>query len=112
MASNRARSLFPFGAKSVFSQPDPLMGIFYGMGFPIFSRAAGGYTSIYRDRFNDNLTHGRDPFAGFPERFRSSGAGGSGDGSQNNPIRNMPQWWQDWYNSQGRYGGPQVEGLL
>ena len=50
-------------------------------------------------------------------RLQQLSGNGAGDGAGNENgtpnFGNIPQWWQDWYNASGKYGGvPPVQGLL
>lgn len=108
------------------------MGAMMGfMGLPYLSRGGG----------SDSAPHGSGP-APFQKMWPGGtdpnmGGGGSGNGQDptlggNDPttggngpavdpaklgalgkVNGFPQWYIDWYNSQGKYGGvPQVSGLL
>jgi hypothetical protein len=115
MPDNASR-FFPFGIVRRHAGA-PEADIMYSLGMP-------GMSSIYADQFMRNLRAGRPGYAGFPDWFTSqlggggSGTGGNGGGSSSGGggsanFGNIPQWWRDWYNAQGKHGGvPPVQGLL
>jgi len=71
----------------------------FGGGFGFDSFGGGGHHGGGNGGGNDPGTGGDDPGTG-------------GDGTANPAMARIPQWWVDWYNSSGKYGGPQVQGLL
>lgn len=81
-----------------------------------FQSLFGG--SLYNDFYNQAISRGQNPYETLPwlnGSWGGSGAppGGNATGGSSNPIGGMPQWYQDWYNSQGKTGGaPRVAGLL
>jgi hypothetical protein len=73
-----------------------MMNVLYGLGMPSMSG-----DSIYKDRFMQNLTAGKDPFSGFPAHMR----GGRGQAArqpqqpqnQNQGINwQFPQYASTW----------------
>jgi hypothetical protein len=112
-------TFFPQGLSTFKGPNGDLANVFYSLGVPV--RTRGGTRSIYEDIFMRNLRAGRNPFEGLPDGMSGgsggsgggSGGGGSGGGSGSQNFGSIPQWWQDWYNAQGKHGGvPPVQGLL
>jgi hypothetical protein len=103
----------PFGYQSKPGNGTDLMSnLVYSLGWP-------GHSSIFSDMFQRNLMMGKPGYTGFPDRFQNGGGGTGGDGDgggggTNTPnFGKIPQWWIDWYNAKGKYGGvPPVQGLL
>ena len=93
-----------------------LMSAFYGV--PYYSRKDGGMTSANEQIFNANVRAGRDPSTHMPYGTGGNPAAPTTGGelppaTPPNQVGYMPAWWQDWYNSQGKFGGvPQVPGIL
>jgi len=108
-------AFFP-DALSTFKGPNGgLANVFYALGVPV--RTQNGTRSVYEDIFMRNLRAGRNPFTGLPSDMGGapgSGSGGSTGGGSGTPnFGNLPAWWVDWYNAQGKHGGvPPVQGLL
>jgi hypothetical protein len=97
-------------ALSTFGGPSAdLANVFYAFGIPV--QTSRGTRSIYEDTFMRNLRAGRNPLTGLPGGGSGGGSGGGGSGTPN--FGNLPAWWVDWYNAQGKHGGvPPVQGLL
>lgn len=105
-------NFFPQGLSTFKGPNGALANIFYSFGMPV--RTSGGTRSIYEDIFMRNLRAGRNPFEGLPDDMGGgSGSGGNSGGSGSQNFGSIPQWWQDWYDAQGKHGGvPPVQGLL
>lgn len=73
---NTAGGLLPFGFQSLNpNKPNGFFDIFYSMGMPVYSRDTDtGYTNIYQNMFNRNLSRGVDPYTGFPEGWGGKAA--------------------------------------
>ena len=107
--SNPTSNLLPFGLQSFSSggRPDLMTDLLYSMGQSVFNR--DGWQSIYQGMMNKNLQAGLPAFTGFPAGW-GDGSGGNGtatetDPKKKNPLKGMPQWYQNWYNTQGLTGG-------
>ena len=87
-----------------------LMSAFYGV--PYYSAKDGGMTSANEQIFNANVRAGRDPSTNMPYSDPST-VTTTTPTTHATDQNAMPQWYADWYNSQGKYGGiPSVPGLL
>jgi hypothetical protein len=81
-----------------------------GMGLP--AGMVGG--NLLSQFFNQAVARGQNPMEVLP--WMNGGAvsrPGAGTGSAKDPLASMPQWYRDWYRTQGQHGGvPPVGGLL
>lgn len=66
----------------------------------------------YSHFYNQAINRGQNPAEVLPWLNGDWSGSSKSSGSQPpaNPISGMPQWYQDWYSSQGKFGGPR--GLL
>ena len=94
------------GRSSVFGDMGAMM---WALGAPGFSSANG--QNLNEWYYMQAIRQGRDPSTVLP--FLKGGSGSGAASSTKNPIAGMPQWYQDWYNAKGKFGGvPPVQGLL
>lgn len=92
----------PRSSRGGFGMLGPAM---WAMGVPF---AGQGLNAHY---FMQAIRNGQDPSQFMP--WLNGNSNSEGGDSATNPIAGMPQWYQDWYNTQGKHGGvPPVEGLL
>ena len=108
--SNAPKGIFPFGmqqAPQTSVSRDPMMDLFYSMGMPVFSRNAGGMTSVYQQQYDKALLEGRNPNEIMPWGKKNQDTPGDGTDEEKkpNPLRGMPSWYKHWMNTQGIYGG-------
>lgn len=109
------KGIMPFGFQQMpGGKPgggDMMTNLMYSMGQPgVFN--SQGYQSVYQNMMNQNLQNGQPPFTGFPEGFGNTGNDANGDGEPDNgddekpnKLKGYPKWYQEWWRSQGRYGG-------
>jgi hypothetical protein len=105
-AIDRIKWLFNNASSNMRSGPGILPLLMMGMtGQPM-----PGFN--YRHFYNQAINRGQNPAEVLP--WLNGDWSGSSQSSSNqqpaNPIGGMPQWYQDWYSSQGKFGGPR--GLL
>jgi hypothetical protein len=74
--------------------------------------------SLYSQFYDQAISRGQNPYETLPWLNGSWGGSGASPGSKPNasssdPLASMPQWYRDWYRTQGQHGGvPPVGGLL
>jgi hypothetical protein len=67
---------------------------------------------IYQDQFMKNLRNGVDGYTGFPAGFGQPKPPAKA-ATPPDPLEGMPDWYKEWYKTQGQYGGvPPVRGIL
>ena len=86
----------------------PLQAFMWAFGAPV---QVGGQ-NLDELFYMNAVRQGQNPFSAMPWL---DGGNNSGEASSaaTSPIAGMPQFYQDWYNTKGKYGGvPPVQGLL
>ena len=80
-----------------------------GMGLPI-GMVGGGLPAKF---FNQAVSRGQNPMEVLPWMNGSRGGAGGTKPNAKDPLAGMPEWYREWYRTQGQYGGvPPVAGLL
>lgn len=85
------------------------------MGLPIYSRSQNHQGQVYSPQEYTLKPAGAAPAAADGSGNNPGGDDPANPGFPGNayPKNVIPQWWVDWYNSTGKYGGvPPVQGLL
>lgn len=86
----------------------PLHAFMWAFGAPV---QVGGQ-NLDELFYMNAVRQGQNPSSAMPWLNGGDSSGGASTAAKN-PIAGMPQWYQDWYNSQGKFGGvPPVQGLL
>lgn len=107
----------------------PMAGVAAIMGVPMQQKRRGQWMTI-NPTMHSIYPMGTTPYWGPGSsgygNYGGGGGGGGGDGGGGDdpnappplpgdkyPKNMIPEWWKDWYRTQGQYGGvPPVEGLL
>lgn len=109
--ADRMQWVFDNAPKSVLKSPFGFLQLgMLGMGLP--ADLIGG--NLYSQFFNQAVSRGQNPMEVLPWMNGSwGGAGGGTKPNSKDPLAGMPEWYREWYRTQGQYGGvPRVAGLL
>lgn len=113
--ADRMQWVFDNAPQSALKSPFGFMQLaMLGMGMP--AGMIGG--DIYNQFYDRATSRGQNPYEVLPWLSGSWGGSGASPGgkpnaSSSDPLASMPQWYRDWYRTQGQYGGvPPVGGLL
>ena len=107
---DRMQWLFDNAPRSVKDSPFGGMQLaLLGMGLP--AGMIGG--DLYGQFFNQAVSRGQNPMEVLPWMNGSRGGAGGTKPNAKDPLAGMPEWYREWYRTQGQYGGvPPVAGLL